>query len=195
MTSNWGMKRSLCITVGSTPWVHLRFQQMIQGLSHQCSTRVTKRTKANLKRFTGRLFRRRDLVGLVISPSLKPTRPMIHETDSMKNAQKSLDFYCRLSRALFKFVVGPLVVITVLCLWLWATYPVALASEAGIIGIYSILISSTTTAIMLDKVTVVDPKSLQVLTHPSVLDSQSSTSKNQGQSVVFIFFVKYMGVS
>ena len=38
--------------------------------------------------------RRRDLVGLVISPSLKP---MIHETDSMKNAQKSLDFYCRLS--------------------------------------------------------------------------------------------------
>lgn len=80
---------------------------------------------------------------------------MIHETDSMKNAQKSwtstVDYRC-----LSKFVVGPLVFITFLCLW--ATYPVALASEAGIIGIYSILVSSTTTAIMLDKVTAVDPK-------------------------------------
>lgn len=83
----------------------------------------------------------------------------------------------------FKFVVGPLVFIIFLCLW--ATYPVALASEAGIIGIYGILVSSATSVTMLDKVTVVDSKSLQVLTHQSVLDSRSSTSKNQ---VCVVFF-------
>lgn len=70
------------------PWVHLRFQKIFVPLPPMLHP-GDQENEGEPEAIHRQTVRRRDLVGLLISPSLKP---MIHETDNMKNAQKSLDF-------------------------------------------------------------------------------------------------------